>query len=69
VPVSNKRDRKVRVAGPFAVESLSPRRVLGMDENDELIDRVCEPGAEYAPKQSLPRMIPENLSRGGSPSR
>lgn len=28
----------VRVAGPFTVESLSPHRVLGVDENDELID-------------------------------
>ncbi len=33
-------NRKVRVAGPFTVESLSPHRVLGVDENDELIDRV-----------------------------
>ena len=31
--------KKVRVAGPFTVESLSPHRVLGVDENDELIDR------------------------------
>ena len=30
--------RKVRVAGPFTVESLSPHRVLAVDENDELID-------------------------------
>src|SRR5262249_35185826 len=30
--------QKVRVAGPFTVESLSPHRVLGVDENDELID-------------------------------
>ncbi len=29
---------KVRVAGPFTVESLSPHRVIGVDENDELID-------------------------------
>jgi adenine-specific DNA-methyltransferase len=28
----------VRVAGPFTVESLSPHRVLVVDENDELID-------------------------------
>ena len=31
-------NKKVRVAGPFTVESLSPHRVLGVDENDELID-------------------------------
>jgi adenine-specific DNA-methyltransferase len=30
--------RTVRVAGPFTVESLSPHRTLGVDENDELID-------------------------------
>jgi len=45
-------DKKiVRVAGPFTVESLSPHRVLGVDENDELIDRnakhIAEPGTDY----------------------
>jgi adenine-specific DNA-methyltransferase len=30
--------KKVRVAGPFTVESLSSHRVLSVDENDELID-------------------------------
>src|SRR5205814_1618182 len=39
-------NKKVRVAGPFTVESLSPHRVLGVDENDELIDHVSEPGAD-----------------------
>jgi adenine-specific DNA-methyltransferase len=32
--------KKVRVAGPFTVESLSPHRTLGVDENDELIDSL-----------------------------
>ena len=36
-------NRKVRVAGPFTVESLSPHRVLAVDEDDELIDRAAEP--------------------------
>ena len=36
--------KKVRVAGPFTVESLSPHRVLGVDENDELIDTMKEDG-------------------------
>jgi hypothetical protein len=31
--------KRVRVAGPFTVESLSPHRMLGVDENDDLIDR------------------------------
>ena len=30
--------KKVRVAGPFTVESLLPHRVLGVDEDDKLID-------------------------------
>ena len=33
--------KKVRVAGPFTVESLSPHRMLGVDENDELIDPLA----------------------------
>src|SRR5690606_11487517 len=57
--------RTVRVAGPFTVESLSPHRVLGVDENDELIDLVREPGAAYGPKQSFPEMVLENLRTAG----
>ena len=37
--------RKVRVAGPFTVESLSPHRVLAVDENDDLIDGGPELGS------------------------
>jgi adenine-specific DNA-methyltransferase len=55
----------VRVAGPFTVESLSPHRVLGVDENDELIDGLKEDGAEYGAKQSFPQMILENLKTAG----
>jgi len=55
--------RKVRVAGPFTVESLSPHRVLGVDENDELIDGLNEDGAEA--KKSFPEMILENLKIAG----
>jgi adenine-specific DNA-methyltransferase len=58
-------NRKVRVAGPFTVESLSPHRVLGVDENDELIDQSQEHQAEYAAKQSFPQMILENLKTAG----
>jgi adenine-specific DNA-methyltransferase len=57
--------RKVRVAGPFTVESLSPHRVLGVDENDELIDGLKQDGAEYAAKKSFPEMILENLKIAG----
>jgi adenine-specific DNA-methyltransferase len=58
-------NRKVRVAGPFTVESLSPHRVLGVDENDELIDTLKEDDAEYGAKQSFPQMILENLKTAG----
>jgi adenine-specific DNA-methyltransferase len=57
-------NRKVRVAGPFTVESLSPHRVLGVDENDELIDTANE-SDEYAARQSFPQMILENLKTAG----
>jgi len=59
-------DKKiVRVAGPFTFESLSPHRVLGVDENDELIDTLKEAGAEYGAKQTFPQMILENLKTAG----
>jgi adenine-specific DNA-methyltransferase len=59
-PYDNK--KVVRVAGPFTVESLSPHRVLGVDENDELIN---EPTGDYGEKQSFPQMILENLRTAG----
>ncbi|QBP73864.1 site-specific DNA-methyltransferase [Herbaspirillum huttiense] len=62
-PYENK--KAVRVAGPFTVESLSPHRVLGVDEDDELIDTLREPEAQYAAKQSFPQMILENLKTAG----
>jgi adenine-specific DNA-methyltransferase len=56
--------KKVRVAGPFTVESLSPHRTLGVDENDELIDpmHVKENRDE---KQSFAQMILDNLKTAG----
>ena len=62
-PYENK--KAVRVAGPFTVESLSPHRMLGVDEDDELIDALREPGAEYEAKQSFPQMILANLKTAG----
>jgi len=57
--------KKVRVAGPFTVESLSPHRVLGVDENDELINTSNEHSSEYGAKQSFAQMILENLKTSG----
>jgi len=54
--------KKVRVAGPFTVESLSPHRMLGVDENDELIDSLADAGDG---KQTFPQMILENLKVAG----
>ena len=62
-PYDNK--KAVRVAGPFTVESLSPHRMLGVDENDELIDTLNEPQAEYLARQSFPQMILDNLKTAG----
>ncbi len=57
--------KNVRVAGPFTVESLSPHRVLGVDENDELIDKVMERKTGYVVGRDFPSMIFENLKAAG----
>lgn len=61
--------KKVRVAGPFTVESLSPHRVLGVDENDELIDpsdpKAPEREAEYSAERNFVQIILENLKVAG----
>jgi len=57
--------KKVRVAGPFTVESLSPHRVLAVDENDELIDRAAEPEPGYGEERDFVQMILENLKTAG----
>jgi len=58
-------NKKVRVAGPFTVESVSPHRVLGVDENDELIDPIEQTAAADAETQTFPQMILENLKTAG----
>lgn len=57
--------RKARVAGPFTVESLSPHRVLGVDEDDELVDTLKKGGVEVGAKQSFAQMVLENLKVAG----
>ena len=62
-------NKRVRVAGPFTVESLSPHRVLGVDENDELIDpaeHIGESGADYGGQpRDFVSIILENLRTAG----
>jgi adenine-specific DNA-methyltransferase len=57
--------KKVRVAGPFTVESLSPHRVLGVDENDDLIDPQKQNGSNRGEQQGFAAMILENLKAAG----
>ncbi len=56
---------KVRVAGPFTVESLSPHRVLGVDENDELIDGFADARGPYKEPQDFATVMLDNLRRAG----
>jgi adenine-specific DNA-methyltransferase len=58
-------NKKVRVAGPFTVESLSPHRVLGVDENDELIDHVSDAKGGYGEEWNFTQVILENLKTAG----
>jgi adenine-specific DNA-methyltransferase len=59
-------DKKtVRVAGPFTVESLSPHRVLGVDEDENLIDGIKESKGEYCEVKDFAQMILENLKTAG----
>jgi adenine-specific DNA-methyltransferase len=62
---------KVRVAGPFTVESLSPHRTLAVDWNDELIDvlEAAEGKRKAADRHEsvtdFAHMILENLKTAG----
>jgi adenine-specific DNA-methyltransferase len=58
-------NKTVRVAGPFTVESLSPHRMLGVDENDELIDPLNSGLAGERIGTSFDQMILENLKSAG----
>ena len=61
-------DKKtVRVAGPFTVESVSPHRVLGVDENDELIDphSAPQPDQGTGDEADFVTMILDNLKTAG----
>ncbi|WP_105132454.1 site-specific DNA-methyltransferase [Burkholderia sp. BE12] len=62
-------NKRVRVAGPFTVESLSPHRVLAVGADDELIDpaslQVAERKAEYNAERNFVQIILENLKTAG----
>ena len=59
--------RKVRVAGPFTVESVSPHRVIATDDGEE---RIGETGNGYhhdgdLPERDFAAMILDNLRNSG----
>ena len=56
---------KVRVAGPFTVESISPHRVLGVDENGDVLDGIAEPRNGYGTGYDFGAIILDNLRRSG----
>ena len=56
---------KVRVAGPFTVESISPHRVLGVDENGDVIDGIAATRNGYGTGFDFGQVILENLKRSG----
>ena len=55
----------VRVAGPFTVESISPHRVLAVDENDEFVDTFGETRGGYGSVYDFAQIILENLKMAG----
>jgi adenine-specific DNA-methyltransferase len=61
--------KKVRVAGPFTVESISPHRMLGVDENGETIDpvaKVVDDRMGYTVAgRDFPSIILDNLKAAG----
>ncbi len=56
---------KVRVAGPFTVESLSPHRSLLIDEEDNLVDTIGEARKTNGTGQDFGGMILEQLRTAG----
>ena len=59
-------DKKTaRVAGPFTVESLDPHRVLGVDENGELLDPLDKKPGNQDSDQSFVTAILEALKLAG----
>ena len=56
---------RIRVAGPFTVESLAPHRMLAVDENDELFSALTDKKLGYGEAANFTEMILENLRTAG----
>ena len=53
---------KVRVAGPFTVESVSPHRIMGVDENGDII---AESSKGYGSEYDFAQVMLDNLRASG----
>ena len=56
---------RVRVAGPFTVESLAPHRMLAVDENDEAFDSLADGRLGYGGASDFVSMILATLEVSG----
>jgi adenine-specific DNA-methyltransferase len=58
-------NKKVRVSGPFTVESLSPHRVLAVDEDEELVETTGLSDADARNAQDFVQVILDTLKISG----
>ena len=56
---------KVRVAGPFTVESVTPHRMLSVDENGEFFDGFEDEGEEFGSGDDFAQRMLEHLKTAG----
>ena len=56
---------KVRVAGPFTVESVSPHRMMSMDENGEFFDGLGDDGESFDSVDDFAQRMLEHLKTAG----
>ena len=56
---------RIRVAGPFTVESVAPHRMLAVDENDELFQGLADKKLGYGEAADFTEMVMENLKTSG----
>lgn len=59
-------DRVVRVSGPFTVETLSPHRMLPVDENDQSVEYPRSGSSTHArDEEDFTQLVLESLKRSG----
>ena len=56
---------KVRVAGPFTVESVSPHRMMSVDENGEFFDGLSDDGESFDSVDDFAHRMLEHLKTAG----